>query len=89
MNSDALSIHMCFGGARNDSSSGTLHWDRCPGGLEGKLEVLRGAEGVWDCQNVVKGTEYDGICHRSKGNGGEAETNVPGWDKGPGGLEVN
>ena len=63
------------------------HRDRCPGGLEGELEVSRGVEDDRDRRNVVEGTECDGICHRSEESGVNVETNAPGRDKGPGGSE--
>ena len=49
--------------------------------------MSRGVEDDQDHQNVVEGTEYDGIQHRSDENGFDVETNTPGQDKGPGGPE--
>ena len=49
--------------------------------------MSRGVEDNQDCQNIVEGTECDGICHRSEESGVNIKTNAPGWNKGPGGSE--
>ena len=49
--------------------------------------MSRGVEVSSDRQDVVEGTEYNGIGHGCDGSGGDVETHAPDRDEGPGGHQ--
>jgi len=72
------------GGSSGDTNA--LHQVRPPGGHRCEQEARHDIGVDSDCQKVIDGAEYNGVCTRTKENERVIKTNTLHQDTGPGGY---